>query len=383
MSLNTVSNYPPRHARILILSCNTGEGHNSCAAALKEAFDRRNVSCDVEDGLRFVSPAVSKLVSKAHVWIYRHAPCIFRALYRFSEKHASIFAKKSPLYIVLASGAGALAAFVSDGGYDAVLCTHVFAGMILREACRRHHLIVKTAFVATDYTAHPSVRSCAPDLCFIPDPSLAEEFCSKAVTADRIFACGIPVCGYIYPRRDRAFARECFSIPQDCRHLLVMGGSMGCGPIPQIVEKVAGILKENQMVSVLCGTNHKLRMSMEEKFKDHDRIRIHGFVEDLSLLMDSADLYLTKPGGLSITEAAVKNLPMVLVDAVAGCESYNRDFFLSLGIAATARTPEDLAQLCAKLLGDDARLEEMRAAGSRLNWNAAADTICESVLKAE
>ena len=40
----------------------------------------------------------------------------------------------------------------------------------------------------------------------------------------------------------------------------------------------------------------------------------------MALLMDSADLYLTKPGGISVTEAASMRLPMVFIDAVAGCE---------------------------------------------------------------
>lgn len=62
----------------------------------------------------------------------------------------------------------------------------------------------------------------------------------------------------------------------------------------------------------------------------------------MSLLMDSADLYLTKPGGLSISEASAKKLPMVFLNAVAGCESYNLHFFLERGVAQTADSPHIL-----------------------------------------
>ena len=79
-------------------------------------------------------------------------------------------------------------------------------------------------------------------------------------------------------------------------------------------------------------------------------------------LMQSADLFLTKPGGLSSTEAAAAGVPMVLIDAVAGCEEHNLDFFLKLGGAVTAETPEKLAELALSLLADEARLTEMSSA---------------------
>ena len=73
----------------------------------------------------------------------------------------------------------------------------------------------------------------------------------------------------------------------------------------------------------------------------------------MSRLMDSADLYLTKPGGISVTEASVKTLPMVFIDAVAGCEEYNLRFYLSVGGAATEKEIPELAALCAELLTND------------------------------
>ncbi|MFQ6976903.1 MAG: hypothetical protein ACLRSD_07905 [Oscillibacter sp.] len=60
--------------KVLILSCNTGEGHNSCAAALEEECRNQNIPCDTEDALRFISPEVSRFISNWHVRIYRHAP---------------------------------------------------------------------------------------------------------------------------------------------------------------------------------------------------------------------------------------------------------------------------------------------------------------------
>ena len=60
-----------------------------------------------------------------------------------------------------------------------------------------------------------------------------------------------------------------------------------------------------------------------------------------------------------MTEAALKNLPMVFIDAVAGCEEYNRLYYTRNGGAKTAANLEDLARLCQNLLENDAKRIQM------------------------
>ena len=71
---------------ILILTCNTGGGHNAVAAALTEAFRRRGADCTVLDGLSFISQKASKLVSRWHTQMYRHHPHLYKAGYMTAEE---------------------------------------------------------------------------------------------------------------------------------------------------------------------------------------------------------------------------------------------------------------------------------------------------------
>ena len=73
--------------KVIILSCNTGQGHNSCAEAIRETFEDRGVRCDIRDGLAFVSPGVSRFVSWGHSFMYRYLPGFFRWGYRVNEEH--------------------------------------------------------------------------------------------------------------------------------------------------------------------------------------------------------------------------------------------------------------------------------------------------------
>ena len=112
--------------KVLILSCNTGEGHNSCAAALEEECRHENIPCDTEDALRFISPEVSRFISNWHVRIYRHAPGLFRVGYRAAEEHPEQFHESSTLYRYLTQGAETL------GGFIAGIVVALVAGWVSR-----------------------------------------------------------------------------------------------------------------------------------------------------------------------------------------------------------------------------------------------------------
>lgn len=58
----------------------------------------------------------------------------------------------------------------------------------------------------------------------------------------------------------------------------------------------------------------------------------------------------------------MKNIPMAFINAVAGCEQYNMDFFVGMGAAFTAESPVALAKKCMIVLKDAQRRKEMEAA---------------------
>lgn len=53
----------------LILSCNTGAGHNSCAQAVQEAYHSRGEICNITDSLQFISEKASTFISNWHTRI--------------------------------------------------------------------------------------------------------------------------------------------------------------------------------------------------------------------------------------------------------------------------------------------------------------------------
>ena len=369
--------------RVLILSCDTGGGHNACARAIQEAFLERGCHCDVADSVQFVSEKLSKFMSWGHTTMYRHIPGLFRFGYGFAEKHPSMLHDEAAVYKLLTGGTEQLYAYLREGKYDTVICTHVFSGLLLRQTTKEHPLQLKTAFVGTDYTCSPGTGRSELDHYFIPSGSLTAEFIAQGVPSGKIIPSGIPVRKEFYEQGDKAEAKQKFGIDPNHAHLLMMCGSMGCGPLEKLTKLLSSSMDETMELSIVCGTNTKLQGELTEEFGELPNVHIHGFVKDMACLMDSADLYLTKPGGLSTTEAAAKMLPMVFIDAVAGCEEYNLNYFVSLGGAVTADSSEELAQLCLNLMSNSNQLNQLQAAMEMLPRQKAAQFICETMCEGE
>jgi len=359
--------------RVLILSCNTGEGHNSCAKSIKEVYDTNHIVCDVEDVLAFVSLQFSRFISWGHSTMYRNLPWLFRYGYTFFENHPENFDKNKWVYNILSRASESLYNFIKENNYDIVICVHVFSSYILTDVLEKYELNIKSCFVATDYTCHPSVKNSKLDYYFIPDDSFACEFECETIPKDKIVASGIPVRQKFYEHCPKVDAKEQFGINKNHPHLIMMCGSMGCGPMRRLVRLIS---RENGFeMTVVCGSNEKLYRRLSKRHSSHPNIHIRGYEKNMPLLMDSADLYLTKPGGLSTTEAFVKNLPMVCIDAVAGCEEYNCNYFLNKGVAKYGRTAKKLRNQCIYLLEHPEEIYEMQGKLLKMEKQNATETI--------
>lgn len=336
--------------KVLILSCSTGMGHNSCAQAVTDYFEEAGVSCQIRDALDFISPEMAKFISWGHSWVYRYMPGLFRWGYGFSEKRPGLFAEKSLVYRFLTSGGEKMGDFIRQEGFDTVISTHVFSALMLTNVLKSCPLPIQTAFIATDYTCSPSTEASDLQHYFIPAESLRAEYVRRGIPDQRIAASGIPLRAQFEKSADKADAKRLLGLPADSLHLLIACGSMGCGPIPRIVRRVSKAMREDMEVSVICGTNGKLQKRLTRMCRRNSRIHIIGYTNQMALYLDSADLYMTKPGGISVTEAAKKSLPMAFINAVDGCESYNLKFFLERGCAVTADSPKKLVKSCMEIL---------------------------------
>lgn len=356
---------------ILILSCKTGQGHNSVANAIAETLEMQGHSWQMIDALSFISNRTAKIMSWGHSFIYCHCPEVFQAGYEVAERYPKTLSEGSVAYWLFARGSRDLNEYCKEQKFDAIICTHVFAALMVTDMKRSYQFSTKSFFVATDYTCYPGVQESEMDAYFIPDDSLISAYKDKHTITS-----GIPVYQRFFSETDKAEAKQSLGIRPEQKHILVMCGSMGCGPMEEIAKRIATNMTSECILSIVCGTNQRLYQKLSEAYAGNANVKIHGFVQNVPLMMEGADIYVTKPGGISTSEAMTKGLPMVLVDAVAGCEDYNLRYFCDMGGAVAAKDPERIAELCLKLVSDADRRSTMTEQLQKAKKNGA-QIICD------
>ena len=173
--------------KVLILSCNTGGGHNSAASAICTYFEKMGCECDIVNALDFLPKARAEFISRGHELAYKYTPKLYGAGYRISE-----MLPQNRLYEQNAKGADELCKVLFSGSYDVVISVHVFAAMMMTELRVSREINIPSFFVATDYTCSPGVSEIVADRYFIPHEKLREEFVSQGIPASRIVASGTP-----------------------------------------------------------------------------------------------------------------------------------------------------------------------------------------------
>ena len=183
-------------------------------------------------------------------------------------------------------------------------------------------------------------------------------------------------------REGKISARERLGVAHGVPLVVVMGGSMGGGKMAAVVRELLARAPEDTVVAALCGSNEQLKNRLLMRFRKAERLLAIGYTDQVPLWMEACDVLMTKPGGLTCTEAAVKHVPLVLTAPIPGCETCNAAYFERLGLAKRAFAPAAAAKEAIKLLGNEVARQAMRNLQT-IRVNAlAADEIAGVILSA-
>jgi len=343
--------------RVLILSCNTGGGHNTAAKAVQEVFTLQGDDCVIKDALAFGSQKASDLVCGSYIEIVKKSPKLFGEFYEMGKRvgQYNVDEKRfrSPIYYINKIYSDALHEYIIENKFDCVVCTHIFPAEALTHLRKNHSLDIPIYFVSTDYSISPMLEETLVDVIFTPHIDSNITFTRKGITEDRLVDSGIPVGQRFTVSESKRDARTALNLPFEGKIILVMTGSMGFG---DTLEMTKGILeksgKESKVV-VITGNNKELYKDIEEKLGDDSRLVLIGFTDKVNQYMDACDVFLSKPGGLSSTEALVKTIPIVHTAPIPGCESENVEFFTKHHLSLCAKDTEEASDLATKLLQDE------------------------------
>ena len=230
--------------------------------------------------------------------------------------------------------------------------------------------------IITDYCIHPGWEDCGALERIVTASELLDYVARKKNIAPRQIApLGIPTRPIFREQTDKAEARRMLNLDADRRTVLIMGGSMGYGNMLSNVGQADRMDMDLQLVCI-CGNNEKLRKQLTF-LKARKPIIVKGFVGNVDVYMDAADCIVTKPGGLTVTEALCKNLPMILVNPIPGHEERNVEFLLNNGAAIRVTDSFSLGEALHYIFSNPERLELMERSIKNIAKPDAAVKICD------
>ncbi|MBO5222686.1 MAG: hypothetical protein J6C26_10280 [Clostridia bacterium] len=358
--------------KTLILTCHTGDGHDSAARAIAREYEERGWEYVIADPIGIPTRRGSRFVCGFYNGMIRRTPRAFGIIYNgghvFSKVHMS-----SPVYAMIRTNLRRLERFVREGNFDSVICTHVF-GMEAMRGLRKHKGIRIPCFgVFTDYTTHPYTRT-GMNAYFVPHRALEKNALAGGLKKEALVYTGIPVDKKFTEDISMEEARERLDMPAHKKIVMVMTGGVGCQTMADLAEKLAHAMDPaDTELYVLCGRNQKLADKIRKACPD---LPVHTvpFTKEVHYYMKASDVMLSKAGGLSTTEAAVARVPLVHLKTIPGCESRNAEFFSNMGLARAASSEKQAVSQVLSLLGDPDARASIRAAQQReINGHAARD----------
>ena len=143
--------------------------------------------------------------------------------------------------------------------------------------------------------------------------------------------------------------------------MLFMAGSFGVANIIKLYRDLEATDVKMQII-VITGRNQKLYEAFEKELAQREAIptRLIFFTEEVEKYMHASDLLVTKPGGLTVSEALACNLPMAVFDAIPGQEEDNANFLKIHDMGVRLQKDGNFAEVISSLLMEKEKLQEMR-----------------------
>lgn len=239
--------------------------------------------------------------------------------------------------------------------------------------------VPKTLFIATDYACIPFTEETDCDYYTIPDRELLGEFVKRGIPESKLLPVGIPVNTRFIEDISREEAKRQLGLCLEKHYILVSGGSMGAGKLEEaicIICDYMGKRKDMECI-VICGNNKHLYKRMAEREKKIRSLHALGSTPHMHLYMKACDVFLSKPGGLSSTEAAAAGSFLIHFSPIPGCELANRRFFERRHMCIAVRNfPKQLISAIECAERKQAAMRMYKAQKKYVNGNACRE-ICD------
>ncbi len=307
--------------KILILYTSVTIGHKSIAENIGWHLKKAGFDVKLYDAHQVEEGKLAKRGTKVNEFLMLKLPLLWKWLY-----DSKLFADLTlPLRIKVArKHHQKTLELINKLSPDVVITTQVTASGVM--AYLKQHNLYKGKFgiAFSDFHFHPYWVYGQADFFLANIEEQKQEMVKLRISAHKIFVCGLTLKPKV--EVDAQAVKNKFNIQSSQKVVLIASGSLGSGIDENLIQRLSQ--KPNIRVIAVCGRNKAAFEKLHQKFT-HTSATILGFHSPMDELYAIADIFLTKPGALSVSEALRFYLPILITHELPGGERHNSDYLLS------------------------------------------------------
>ncbi|MBD7909343.1 MGDG synthase family glycosyltransferase [Sporosarcina gallistercoris] len=341
-------------------------GHHQAAEALMDLVQQRYPDAEVKkvDLLSETNKLLERVITTGYLQWIKLAPRLYsktyKKLYFSQEPLDEQYIWHQPLFL------HKLKRILKEEQPDLIFCTHSLPSCMLSKLklsgqCHVPVVNVYTDFFVHDYWGHRGI-----DAHFLPTLESKKQLQEDPNVPGQLIVTGIPVHRKISRPGNHASLRQLHRKPV----ILLAGGNSGLGCPTRMFQELEGV-KDFQFI-VLCGHNNRLYRKIESWNLPH--IQPLSYVisrEEMDDLYETADALVTKPGGVTVSEALRKRIPMFIHSALPGQEEMNLEILIPKGLVTRLLSDRPLVEQLRKTLTDQQQMQ---------SWHNAMDAYADELV---
>ncbi len=368
--------------RILLIHASVGGGHQRAAAALAEAFGRRQPGqVEIADVLDYTNPLFREAYARSYIQLTDKLPQLWGYMYEQADRELFRFTADVRALANQISTAG-LRKLMRKFQPEVIVCTHFLPVEILSARKGRSGLNQPLYCVLTDYAAHQFWAYRNVDGYFVATDQTRDQLVTRGVPAGLIRVAGIPVDPAIARPKTVTATRAAHDLPPEGKQpvITLFGGGLQAAHVRTIITELGATGLRATLV-VVAGRNGALQAELDSLTGTASlTVRVLGFISYVDDLIVASDLVITKAGGLTVSEVLARARPMIIIDPIPGQEESNADYLVGVGAALGIRLSQHVPFAVTRLFADTDRLKQMRLAAAHVARPRAALEIAEAIL---
>jgi len=337
--------------KVLVIYATAGAGHRKAAEALYEGLNNfGDVDAVLVDSLDYTNRFYKYSYSKTYTFLISKVPWLWGFLFALIDIKWLLPLVRLGRRIHNTINGRPLSRYLKGENFDVIFSTHFFPNEVAAYLKRKGKISSKIVCAVTDYDVHSIWISSGIDVYAVATEWTKKKVMSLGVPEGAVKVTGIPTNEKFSRERDTLALKENLGLKDGVFTVLVATGSFGIGPIEEIIEQLPGI-----QVIVVCGHNKNLYQRLKRKEKE--LVKICGLVDNMDELMAVSDVMITKPGGLSISEALVSGLPLMFFNAIPGQETNNVNVLKKYGVGISGCPIDEMAKILNKFQSSESEFQ--------------------------